>query len=307
MCIDCGCSDGAKATVTNMKTGAVSEIWKDVLGTLHREGRVHSHDHDHNHAHPHTHSHTHGHGDGHNHTHPHDHAHGVGHDHHHHDHSHSHDHGIVSLEQAILSKNDRLAAQNRAWLSGREVLMLNLVSSPGSGKTSLLERSIRDLKGKIDVAVIEGDQATANDGARIASAGAPAIQVNTGTGCHLEADMIERGLKELRPKFGSVVFVENVGNLVCPALFDLGEAAKVAILSVTEGEDKPLKYPHMFRAASLVLLNKVDLLPYLDFDVEKAIAYAREVNPSVTVIQTSAKTGAGMEMWYDWIGAQRKV
>ena len=179
--------------------------------------------------------------------------------------------------------------------------MLNLVSSPGSGKTSLLERTIRDLKGRMPISVIEGDQATANDGERIAAAGAQAIQVNTGTGCHLEADMIQRGLDELKPASGSVVMVENVGNLVCPALFDLGEYAKVAILSVTEGEDKPIKYPHMFRAARLLLLNKTDLLPHLDFEMDKAIAYARDVNPTIEVIEVSAKTGAGMSDWYGWL------
>ena len=290
MCVDCGCSDGAKATVTNVKTGKVSEIWRNMVAHLHDQGYIeervqhthgadgHHHDHDHHHGHSHSNDHSHDHGDG-----------------------HSHAHGVVDLQQAILTKNDALAARNRAWLAGREVLMLNLVSSPGSGKTSLLERTIRDLSGKLEISVIEGDQATSNDGERIQAAGAAAIQVNTGTGCHLEADMIQRGLDELKPKPGSIVMVENVGNLVCPALFDLGEKAKVAILSVTEGEDKPIKYPHMFRAASLLLLNKIDLLPHLDFDVEKAIAYARDVNPQAEVIQVSAKTGAGMDAWYTWL------
>ena len=290
MCVDCGCSDGAKATVTNVKTGKVSEIWRNMVAHLHDQGYIeergqhshgadgHHHDHDHHHGHSHSNDHSHDHGDG-----------------------HSHAHGVVDLQQAILTKNDALAARNRAWLAGREVLMLNLVSSPGSGKTSLLERTIRDLSGKLEISVIEGDQATSNDGERILAAGAAAIQVNTGTGCHLEADMIQRGLDELKPKPGSIVMVENVGNLVCPALFDLGEKAKVAILSVTEGEDKPIKYPHMFRAASLLLLNKIDLLPHLDFDVEKAIAYARDVNPQAEVIQVSAKTGEGMAEWYTWL------
>ena len=182
--------------------------------------------------------------------------------------------------------------------------MLNLVSSPGSGKTSLLERTIRDLHGRMAISVIEGDQATVNDGARIDAAGAPAIQVNTGTGCHLEADMIEQALGVLKPRPGSIVFVENVGNLVCPSLFDLGEKAKVAILSVTEGEDKPLKYPHMFRAAKLVLLNKIDLLPHLDFDVERVVAAARDVNPDVDVIKISARTGDGLQDWYNWLESQ---
>jgi hydrogenase nickel incorporation protein HypB len=282
MCTDCGCSDGSKATITNLKTGKVNELWRNIVGHLHDAGHIHDHARDHSHSHDHHHH-------GHDHDHPHDHAHA---------------HGVVDLQQSLLQKNDALAARNRAWLAGREVLMLNLVSSPGSGKTSLLERTIRDLKGKLPVTVIEGDQATANDGERIAAAGAQAIQVNTGTGCHLEADMIERALGELKPKPGSVVMVENVGNLVCPALFDLGEKAKVAILSVTEGEDKPIKYPHMFRAASLLLLNKTDLLPHLDFDVAKAMDYARQVNPAIEIIQVSAKTGDGMNEWYGWLSRQ---
>lgn len=195
----------------------------------------------------------------------------------------------------------RCSGRNRAWLAGRDVLMLNLVSSPGSGKTSLLERTIRDLKTRVPITVIEGDQATANDGESIAAAGAQAIQVNTGTGCHLEADMIQRGREDLKPKPRIHRHVENVGNLACPALFDLGEKAKVAILSVTEGEDKPVKYPHMFRAARLLLLNKIDLLPHVDFDMAKAIGYARQINPDVEVFQVSAKTGAGMDQWYGWL------
>ena len=290
MCVDCGCSNGAKATVTNVKTGKVSEIWHSMVAHLHDHGYIeergqhahgadgHHHDHDHQHGHSHSNDHSHDRGDG-----------------------HSHAHGVVDLQQAILTKNDRLAARNRAWLAGREVLMLNLVSSPGSGKTSLLERTIRDLSGKLEISVIEGDQATSNDGERIQAAGAAAIQVNTGTGCHLEADMVQRGLDELKPKPGSIVMVENVGNLVCPALFDLGEYAKVAILSVTEGEDKPIKYPHMFRASRLLLLNKIDLLPYLDFDVAKTLDFARQVNPDVEVIEVSAKTGEGMAEWYRWL------
>ncbi len=208
---------------------------------------------------------------------------------------------MVELETRILAKNDALAAKNRAWFAGREILALNLVSSPGAGKTTLLERTIRDLKTGLKLYVIEGDQATANDGERIRAAGAPAVQVNTGAGCHLEADMVARGLMELKPSLGSVVMIENVGNLVCPAMFDLGERAKVVILSVTEGEDKPLKYPHMFRAAEIMILNKMDLLPYVDFDVSRAIAHAREVNPGITILQISARSGDGLAAWYDWL------
>jgi len=194
-----------------------------------------------------------------------------------------------------------LAAKNRAWFAGREILALNLVSSPGSGKTTLLERTIRDLKSELKLYVVEGDQATANDGERIRAAGAPAVQVNTGAGCHLEADMVARGLAELKPPPGSIVMIENVGNLVCPAMFDLGERAKVVILSVTEGEDKPLKYPHMFRAAEVMILNKTDLLPHVDFDIARAIANAYEVNPDITVLQVSARSGEGLADWYGWL------
>lgn len=210
------------------------------------------------------------------------------------------------MEARILAKNDALADRNRAWFAGREIFALNLVSSPGAGKTALLERTISDLRGEANLFVIEGDQATANDGERIRRAGAPAVQVNTGTGCHLEADMVARGLAELRPGAGAIVMIENVGNLVCPAMFDLGEHAKVVILSVTEGEDKPLKYPHMFQAASLMILNKTDLLPHLDFDVSQAVANARKVNPDIEVLQVSAKNGAGLDQWYDWIRRQAK-
>ena len=208
---------------------------------------------------------------------------------------------MVELETRVLAKNDALARENRAWFKGREILALNLVSSPGAGKTTLLERTIRDLAAELRLFVIEGDQATANDGARIRAAGAPAVQVNTGTGCHLEADMVARGLQELRPSAGSIVMIENVGNLVCPALFDLGERAKVVILSVTEGEDKPLKYPHMFKAAELLILNKLDLLPHVDFDVARAIANASEVNPAISVLQLSARNGQGLDGWYAWL------
>jgi hydrogenase nickel incorporation protein HypB len=195
------------------------------------------------------------------------------------------------LETRILARNDALAAKNRAWFAGREILALNLVSSPGSGKTTLLERTIRDLKSELKFYV----------GDRIRAAGAPAVQVNTGTGCHLEADMVARGLAELKPPPGSVVMIENVGNLVCPAMFDLGERAKVVILSVTEGEDKPLKYPHMFRAAEIMILNKTDLLPHVDFDVSRATANAREVNPDITVLLVSARSGEGLADWYGWL------
>ncbi len=222
------------------------------------------------------------------------------HDHHHEGHTHPHTE-TITLEQKVLEKNDLLAAQNRRWLAERGVLALNVTSSPGAGKTTLLERTIRDLAADRPVAVIEGDQETLLDAERIRAAGARAVQVNTGAGCHLDADMVHRAMHALEPEPGSLLFIENVGNLVCPALFDLGEDSKVVVISVTEGADKPLKYPHMFAAAGLVVVNKVDLLPYVDFDVEKCAGYARSVNPSVDVLPLSATTGEGVRAWYDWI------
>ncbi len=213
---------------------------------------------------------------------------------------------IIQIEQDILGKNDQLAEANRAWLAERGIFALNLVSSPGSGKTTLLCKTIGLLAGKLPVSVIEGDQQTSNDADRIRATGAPAIQVNTGKGCHLDAHMVGTAFGRLKPAEDSVLFIENVGNLVCPAAFDLGEAGKVAILSVTEGEDKPLKYPDMFAAAGLMILNKVDLLPHLDFDVEACIANARKVNPGIAVLKVSARSGEGMEEWLAWIADGRR-
>ncbi len=271
MCMTCGCSDPANPRVTNLQTGHTGET-----------------------------SHTHS-----AHSHPHD-------DHHYHDHAHAHDHGhqeqqhgtTVPIEQAILAKNDRLAERNRGWFLGRNILALNLVSSPGSGKTTLLERTIQDLKHDINISVIEGDQETLFDAERIRKTGCPVVQINTGAGCHLEADMLARGLESLQPPSNSLVLIENVGNLVCPALFDLGEHAKVVILSVTEGEDKPLKYPHMFQHASIMILNKIDLLPHLTFDVAKCLEFAHMVNPGLQIFQVSATTGEGLHNWYDWVTSQ---
>ncbi len=242
--------------------------------------------------------------------HGHSHDHLDGHDHHHHHHEHGHDHGhsrMVQIEQDILSKNNEYAAANRRWFSERGILALNLVSSPGSGKTSLLIRSINDLKDELQIAVIEGDQQTANDAERIRATGVKAIQINTGKGCHLDGHMVGHALEQLQPDNNSVLFIENVGNLVCPAAFDLGEAHKVVILSVTEGEDKPIKYPDIFHAADLMLLNKIDLLPYLEFDVAKCIEYARRVNPKIKVLQVSASSGEGMESWYQWLRTSRQL
>ncbi len=212
---------------------------------------------------------------------------------------------MVRIEQDILGKNNQYAAANRRWFAQRGILALNLVSSPGSGKTTLLTRTMTALKGKYSLAVIEGDQQTANDAERIRATGVRALQINTGKGCHLDAHMVGHGLQTLEPENDAVLFIENVGNLVCPAAFDLGEAHKVAILSVTEGEDKPIKYPDMFHAADLLLLNKVDLLPYLQFDTDKCIDYARRVNPAIKVIRLSATSGEGMHDWYRWITAAR--
>ncbi len=275
MCTVCGCGEGE------------TEI----------EGEGHEHDHSHGHEHSHEH-------------------------HHHHADEHLHDYGqgparahapglsqsrMVQIEQNILSKNDEYAAANRRWFAERSILTLNLVSSPGSGKTSLLTRTIDDLKGEMPLSVIEGDQQTTNDANRIRETGVKALQINTGKGCHLDGHMVGHALDGLAPEEGSVLFIENVGNLVCPAAFDLGEAHKVAILSVTEGEDKPIKYPDMFHAADLILLNKIDLLPYLDFDVDLCIEYAKRVNPSIRVLQVSATSGEGMEQWYQWVRATRQL
>jgi len=212
---------------------------------------------------------------------------------------------MLEVEIDVLDKNNQLAARNRARFAARELLVLNLVSSPGSGKTTLLTETLLRLKGKKACAVIEGDQQTVNDAARIRATGTPAIQVNTGKGCHLDAQMIADAAPRLPLDDGGILFIENVGNLVCPASFDLGERHKVAVLSVTEGEDKPLKYPHMFAAASLMLLNKIDLLPYLNFDVESCIAAARAVNPHIEVILISATSGEGMDRWLGWLEAQQ--
>ncbi len=207
----------------------------------------------------------------------------------------------VQVERDILAKNDAFAAANRQRFEQDGVLALNLVSSPGSGKTSLLVRTIAALQGRVPLAVIEGDQQTSLDAERIRETGARAVQINTGKGCHLDALRVQQALDELAPAPASLLFIENVGNLVCPAGFDLGEAAKVVILSVTEGEDKPLKYPEMFRAARLMLLNKCDLLPHLRFDVAQVIANARRVNPDIAILQVSAETGEGMDAWLDWL------
>jgi hydrogenase nickel incorporation protein HypB len=205
----------------------------------------------------------------------------------------------LRLEHDLLHGNELVAGRNRAWLEHRGILALNLMSSPGSGKTTLLERTIADTRERFDISVIQGDQATDNDAERIRRAGARAVQINTGKGCHLDATMVARALGELCPGRGSVVAIENVGNLVCPALFALGERTRVAILSVTEGADKPLKYPYLFRGSDVVVFNKADLLPYVDFDLDIARRFVRDVNPDAVTFVVSAKTGEGMDAFYE--------
>ncbi|HEX4517672.1 MAG TPA: hydrogenase nickel incorporation protein HypB [Polyangiaceae bacterium] len=246
---------------------------------------------------------------------------GHGHTHAGHSHAHSHSHdgvrahvelragrararSITVLERDVLAKNDRLARENRLWLAERSIFALNLVSSPGAGKTTLLERAIRDLGKELSIHVIEGDQATDRDAQRIRRAGARAVQVNTGAGCHLDAAMVARALEDLAPPKGALLVIENVGNLVCPALFDLGEHHKVVIASVTEGEDKPAKYPHMFRAGGIVLLNKVDLLPHVEFDVGRFTGHMASVNPASRLFQVSATRGDGLAAFHDWLREQ---
>ncbi|ENN8376714.1 hydrogenase nickel incorporation protein HypB [Providencia rettgeri] len=211
---------------------------------------------------------------------------------------------MLQIEMDVLDKNNHLAEHNREDFNQKNILVLNLVSSPGSGKTTLLTETLLRLRDKINCAVIEGDQQTSNDAQRIRETGVPAIQVNTGKGCHLDAQMVHDATARLDLADNSLLFIENVGNLVCPASFDLGERHKVAVLSVTEGEDKPLKYPHMFAAADIMLLNKIDLLPYLNFDVDACIANAKQVNPNIQVIQVSATRGEGMDAWLAWLETQ---
>jgi hydrogenase nickel incorporation protein HypB len=270
MCATCGCSDGAHQTITDPRSGEVTTVG----------GHEHGHDH------------AAGHG-GHDHAHGDDHAHG-------HDHDHA-EKRIVLLEQDILAKNDRLAASNRDWFTSHGILALNLMSSPGAGKTTLLVRTITDTAADLSVNVIEGDQETALDAERIAATSAGVVQVNTGSGCHLEAAMLADAIAALEPAAGSVLMIENVGNLVCPAMFDLGEAARVVIMSTTEGNDKPLKYPQMFRSADLVLINKIDLAPHVDFNLADSEQAIRTVNPRAEILAVSARTGEGLGEWYAWL------
>lgn len=264
MCTTCGCSNGAEARITDLSTSKMQRVAEH--GRQGAYVRMPPHDPARTHAQ----------------------AHGT----------------TINLEQQILAKNNSLAELNRQWLKARNILLLNLMSSPGAGKTTLLEHTLRDLAGELSISVVEGDQETLFDAERIRATGCKAVQVNTGTGCHLEATMLAGALEQLAPPANSLVMVENVGNLVCPALFDLGERAKVVILSVTEGADKPLKYPHMFRASSLMIISKIDLLPYVDFDLDACIAFARRINPEIEVLQLSATRGEGLPHWYAWLRGQ---
>ena len=278
MCDTCGC--GHDDSVTFRKPGAAA-------AGEHVHEHLHQHEHEHGHA-------------GASQQHVHAHSHSAAHVHSPQGHSHSPGREIV-VEQDILAKNNRLAERNRGYFDARMILALNLVSSPGSGKTSLLERTIKDLGEDIRFYVIEGDQQTMNDAERIDAAGAPVIQINTGNGCHLDAEMVNRAVKDLEVASKSVLMIENVGNLVCPALFDLGEGARVVIMSTTEGDDKPQKYPAMFQSAQLCIINKTDLLPYLDFDVDQAKKYALQVNPQLEFLELSVKTGEGLDGWHTWL------
>ena len=276
MCVTCGC---------NSDDNEVRILRVDGTTVPHSHAHYHGHEH-----HEHSHSHEHGH--------DHDHSH----EHHHHDDDHQHHHHHfkeIDLEREILHKNDLLAERNKGYFDAKNIFAINLVSSPGSGKTSLLERTISDLKSEISFNVIEGDQQTTNDADRIAALNVPVIQINTGKGCHLDSEMIAKAVKELSPKEGSLMMIENVGNLVCPSMFDLGENSRVVIISITEGEDKPIKYPDMFYGSQVCIINKIDLLPYLKFDIEKLKDYAKKVNPNLVFFEVSAYTGQGMENWYN--------
>lgn len=272
MCGTCGCGSGENGvTILSPK-----------------ENKTHEHHHHH---------------DGHAHSHEHSHSHDHDHDHQH-DHSHTHDYHhktVIDLEQDILQHNDVMAARNKGYFEAKDIFAINLVSSPGSGKTSILERTLTDLKNEKSFYVIEGDQQTLNDANRIDALGIPVIQINTGKGCHLESDMIYEAVKKLEIKDNSILMIENVGNLVCPSMFNLGENKRVVIISTTEGEDKPIKYPDMFHTSDICIINKIDLLPYLNIDLEKLKEYALQVNPNLRFFEVSATTGEGMEQWYKWL------
>ncbi|MBN2273958.1 MAG: hydrogenase nickel incorporation protein HypB [Bacteroidales bacterium] len=277
MCDTCGCGS-SETRFTIKKPGQAEYVYAH---TDHDHDHTHHHNHDH--VHPHDHNHVHSHG---------------------HDFEHLHDHHnekTISIETDVLQKNNLLAQRNRGYFEAKAILALNMVSSPGSGKTTILERTLHTLKDRIKISVIEGDQQTTLDANRISATTVPVVQINTGSGCHLDAAMINKAVKELDPPDKSLLMIENVGNLVCPALFDLGENFRVVIVSVTEGEDKPLKYPQMFMSSQICLINKTDLLPYVDFSVDKLKEYINKVNHHLVCIELSAKTGEGFDKWIDWL------
>ena len=263
---------------------------------VHDPDKSNNHEHLHDHDFEHTHNHEHEHW--HDHNHPHDHEHSLNHD------LDTSQKRVIDLNIDVLAENNNLAKLNRRFFEGRKVLCLNLVSSPGSGKTTILEKTIIAMKDALRMFVIEGDQQTLLDARRIEKAGAPAIQINTGTGCHLDARMVESALGKMDIEANSILFIENVGNLVCPAMFDLGEHKRVVVISVTEGDDKPMKYPYMFQSSHLCIINKSDLLPWVDFDTEETIRYAHTLNPTLEFITLSAKTGEGMDLWFKWLKKQ---
>ncbi|HEY5688196.1 MAG TPA: hydrogenase nickel incorporation protein HypB [Yeosuana sp.] len=279
MCGTCGCgSEENGVTIQNPKEVKTHDHHH------HHDGHTHSHEHANNHHH-HDHDHSH------NHDHEHSHAHS---DNHHHK-------TVIDLEKDILQHNDVMAARNKGYFEAKNIFALNLVSSPGSGKTSILERTLTDLKNEKSFYVIEGDQQTLNDANRIDALDIPVIQINTGKGCHLESDMVYEAVKKLNIKDNSILMIENVGNLVCPSMFNLGENKRVVIISTTEGEDKPIKYPDMFYTSDICIINKIDLLPYLNIDIEKLKSYALQVNPKLKFFEVSATTGEGMKAWYKWL------
>ncbi|WP_224484451.1 hydrogenase nickel incorporation protein HypB [Robertkochia aurantiaca] len=289
MCGTCGCGgDGNHMHLVTPKQS--KDLKSDQMPAKGRANdQINGHEH-HHHAHHHDHVH-----DGHHHDHHHDHH---GHSHHH---DHDHKKKVIEVEQDVLHHNELMAARNRGYFEALQVAALNLVSSPGSGKTAILEHTLNALKEEIAFYVIEGDQQTDNDANRIAATGTSVVQINTGKGCHLESDMIYEAVQQLQIKTGSVLFIENVGNLVCPAMFNLGETDRVVIISTTEGVDKPLKYPDMFLSSQLCLINKTDLLSYLDIDLAELKENALKINPNLSFIEVSATKGTGMEQWFSWL------
>jgi hydrogenase nickel incorporation protein HypB len=281
MCKDCGCG------LPGEKPAGIS---------------THTHDHSHGHGESHSHEHTHGH----HHDHDHDHSHGESSDPHADAEGHEH-RRTLEVKRSILDKNDRLAERNRGFFQARGLLVLNVLSSPGSGKTTLLQETIRRLSNRLKTGVIVGDLATDNDARRLGEAGAQAVQITTGTVCHLEAEMVARAVKELDLTGVGLLVIENVGNLVCPASYDLGEDLRVVLLSVTEGEDKPLKYPPMFQSAGAAVVTKMDLAQACDFDRGMALANLRRLAPNAPVFETSARTGQGMDAWCDFLVQQHQA